>query len=73
VQLAEDLFKDQQEYVSKVAKTEVDICTLVDAGFEFICYIMELKSSGSENTEAYGEVNIRWTNPRYFAYKWCGG
>jgi len=37
VQLAEELFKDQQEYVSKVAKTEVDICTLVDVGFEFAC------------------------------------
>jgi len=37
VQLAEALFKDQQEYVSKVAKTEVDACALVDAGFEFVC------------------------------------
>jgi integrase len=37
VQLAEELFKDQQEYVSKVAKTEVDTCTLVEAGFEFVC------------------------------------
>jgi hypothetical protein len=37
VQLAEALFKDQQEYVSEVAKTEVDACALVDAGFEFVC------------------------------------
>jgi integrase len=37
VQLAEELFKDQQEYVSRVAKTEVDVCALVDAGFEFVC------------------------------------
>jgi len=37
VQLAEELFKDQQEYISKVAKTEVDVCALVDAGFEFVC------------------------------------
>ena len=28
VQLAEELFKDQQEYVSKVAKTETDVYTL---------------------------------------------
>jgi len=37
VQLAEELFKDQQEYVSKVAKNEVDACTLVEAGFEYVC------------------------------------
>ncbi len=37
VQLAEALFKDQQEYVSKVAKTEKEICKLVDAGFEYVC------------------------------------
>jgi len=37
VQLAEELFKDQQEYLSKVANTEVDICAVVDAGFEFVC------------------------------------
>jgi len=37
VQFAEELFKDEQEYVSKAAKTEVSICTLVDAGFEFVC------------------------------------
>jgi len=37
VQLAEELFKDQQEYVSKVAKSEVDTCALVEAGFEYIC------------------------------------
>jgi len=37
VQLAEELFKDQQDYVSKVAKTEADVCVLVDAGFDFVC------------------------------------
>jgi len=37
VQLTEELFKDQQGYVSKVAKIEVDACALVDAGFEFVC------------------------------------
>jgi len=37
VQLAEELFRDQQEYVSKVAKTEVDACSLIDAGFEYVC------------------------------------
>jgi len=37
VQLAEELFKDQQENISKVARTEVDACTLVGADFEFVC------------------------------------
>jgi hypothetical protein len=37
VQLAEELFKDQQEFVSKVAKTEKNACELVEAGFEYVC------------------------------------
>jgi hypothetical protein len=37
VHLAEELFKDQQEYISKVAKKEKDACSLIEAGFEFVC------------------------------------
>jgi hypothetical protein len=37
VQLAEELFKDELDYISKVAKTEAEICTLVEAGFEYVC------------------------------------
>ncbi|MDH7596032.1 MAG: tyrosine-type recombinase/integrase, partial [Candidatus Bathyarchaeota archaeon] len=37
VHLAEALFKDQQEYVSKVAKNEKDACALIEAGFEYVC------------------------------------
>ncbi len=37
MQLADELFRDQQEYISKVAKTEVDACALVDAGFDYVC------------------------------------
>ncbi len=37
VQLAEELFKDQSDYISKVAKTENDACLLIEAGFEFVC------------------------------------
>lgn len=37
VQLAEELFKDEIEYISKVAKTEGEACTLIDAGFDFVC------------------------------------
>jgi integrase len=35
--LAEELFKGEQEYISKVARNEKDICALVDAGFEYVC------------------------------------
>ncbi len=37
VQLADGLFKDQIDYVSKVAKTEKDACVLIEGGFEFVC------------------------------------
>jgi integrase len=37
IHLAEELFKGEQEYVSKVAKTTTDTCTLVEAGFEYVC------------------------------------
>ncbi len=37
VQLAEELFKDRQEYTSKVAKTEKDACELIEAGFDYVC------------------------------------
>jgi DNA polymerase sigma len=29
----------EDEYVSRVAKTTVDVCQLVDAGFEYVCDI----------------------------------
>lgn len=41
--LAEELFKGEDEYVSKVAKNEKDICALVDAGFEYVCDFDEHK------------------------------
>ena len=37
IQLAKELFKDQVEYISKVAKTEGEACALIDAGFDFVC------------------------------------
>ncbi|MEM2968653.1 MAG: tyrosine-type recombinase/integrase [Candidatus Bathyarchaeia archaeon] len=37
VQLAEELFKDEPEYVSRVAKNEAEACSLVEAGFEYVC------------------------------------
>ena len=37
VQLAEELFQGEIDYISKVAKTEAEICTLVEAGFEYVC------------------------------------
>jgi hypothetical protein len=41
--IAEELFKGEDEYVSKVAKSERDICALVDAGFEYVCDFNEHK------------------------------
>ena len=35
--LAEELFKDEPEYVSRVATNQKDACALIDAGFEFVC------------------------------------
>lgn len=35
VQLEEALFQGEQDYISKVAKTEKDICTLIEARFEY--------------------------------------
>jgi hypothetical protein len=43
VQLAEELFKDQQEYASKVANREADACALIEAGFEYVCDFNEAK------------------------------
>jgi hypothetical protein len=37
VKLAEELFKDELDCISKVAKTEAEICILVEAGFEYVC------------------------------------
>ena len=37
VQLDEALFKDEIDYVSKIAKTEAEACHCIEAGFEFVC------------------------------------
>lgn len=37
VHLAEELFKGEQEYVSRVARSQKEACGLIDAGFEFVC------------------------------------
>ena len=36
VQLEEALFQGETNYISKVAKTEKEICSLVEAGFEYV-------------------------------------
>ncbi len=36
IQLEEALFQGEQDYVSKVAKTEKDICALIELGFEYV-------------------------------------
>ena len=37
IQLAEELFKGEIEYVSRVAKSEREACLLMEAGFDFVC------------------------------------
>jgi integrase len=37
IQLAEELFKGEIEYVSRVAKSEGEACLLMEAGFDFVC------------------------------------
>ena len=36
VQLEEALFQGEVDCISKVAKTEKDICALIEAGFEYV-------------------------------------
>jgi len=36
VQLEEALFQGEQDYISKVAKTEKEICDLIEVGFEYV-------------------------------------
>lgn len=36
VQLEEALFQGENEYISKVAKSEKEICNLIEAGFEYV-------------------------------------
>jgi hypothetical protein len=35
IQLAE-AFQDEQEYISKVGRTEKEVCRLVEAGFDYV-------------------------------------
>ncbi|MDR0319030.1 MAG: site-specific integrase, partial [Nitrososphaerota archaeon] len=37
IQLDEALFKDEIDYVSKIAKTEAEACLCIEAGFDFVC------------------------------------
>jgi integrase len=36
IQLEEALFKDEIDYISKIAKTEAEACGLIEAGFDFV-------------------------------------
>jgi hypothetical protein len=36
IQLEETLFQGHQDYISKVAKSQKDICALIEAGFEYV-------------------------------------
>ncbi len=43
VQLEEALFQGETNYISKVAKTEKEICNLIGAGFEYVTEFQETK------------------------------
>jgi len=43
VQLEEALFQGETNYISKVAKTEKEICSLIEAGFEYVTEFQETK------------------------------
>ncbi len=34
---------DEEEYVSRVAKTTTEACALIDAGFEYVCDVQDDK------------------------------
>jgi hypothetical protein len=43
VQLEEALFQGETNYISKVAKTEQEICSLIEAGFEHVTEFQDSK------------------------------
>jgi hypothetical protein len=55
-------FKDQQEYVSKVAKKEDDACALIEAGFEYVCDFNEARIFRKRKCQAHHP----WTNSLAF-------
>jgi hypothetical protein len=56
-------FKDQQEYVSKVAKKEADACALIEAGFEYVCDFNEARIFRKRKYHAHHP----WTNSLAFS------
>jgi hypothetical protein len=43
VQLEEALFQGETNYISKVAKTEKEICSLIEVGFEYVTEFQDSK------------------------------
>jgi len=43
VQLEEALFQGEIDYISKVAKSEKDVCSLIEAGFEYVTDFQDAK------------------------------
>ena len=54
ITLAKELFRDQQEYISKVAHDVKEACELVDVGFEFV-------------TGEYNDGGKIFRKPKYYA------
>jgi hypothetical protein len=66
VQLKEALFQGENEYISKVAKTEKEVCSLIEEGVE---YITEFEGSRIFRKNANSNVrkarNISTMGPPY--------
>ena len=43
IRFEEALFQGETNYISKVAKTEKEICSLIEAGFEYVTEIQGAK------------------------------
>jgi len=42
-QFEEAIFQGENEFISKVAKTEKEICSLIEAGFEYVTEFQDAK------------------------------
>ena len=62
MQLAEELFKNEIAYVSKVAKTEGETCVLMEAGFDFVC---DFDGHKLFRKKKYQDRKSPFVNPRY--------
>jgi len=74
IQLEEALFQGETNYISKVAKTEKDICSLVEAGFEYVTEFEGSKNFQKKKTLTYkNRETLASGTLGHFTYKCAGG